>query len=78
MFEIKKGISKPKHQSGVKKYPFQAMEPGDMFFVPTQNFDKTQGSVRSSARKYFKQGMKFSILRIVEKGEQGIGVWRDQ
>ena len=78
MLEILKKVPKPKHQSGVKKYPFEAMEVGDMFFVETDDFERAQGSIRSSARKYFKQDMRFSILRITHKGKQGIGVWRDK
>lgn len=78
MLELRDNVPKPKVKSGVKKYPFDGMKVGQMFFVKTEDFERTQGSIRSSARKYYKQGMRFSILRTTYKGERGIGVWRDE
>ena len=76
MFEIKKGVPMPGTVKGVKKYEFGSMAVGDFFFVPTTNVQRTQNSLRSSARKYRREGKKFSMPEFTYEGVRGVGVWR--
>lgn len=78
MFNIEKGVPKPTGLKGVRKYPFADMQVNDSFFVPTNDATGTQNSLRSSARKYQKNGWVFSMPAVTHKGIRGVRVWRDK
>lgn len=78
MFKIEKRRHKPTGVKGIAKYPFAKMEVGDSFFVPTENPTATQNSLRSSARKYRREGKVFSMPADTYKGVRGVSVWRDR
>ena len=69
-FEIKKGIPLPDRY---RIYPFNEMQVGDCFDVPT---DK-QSKVISAASKYGKdKGIKFTSKRMKQDGNIFIRIWR--
>ena len=66
MYEIEKGIERPKFGGGPAKYPWRDMEVGDSFFTP-------DGNARSIVTKAGKaNGCKFSSRKV----EGGYRIWR--
>jgi len=75
MFAIEKGVEIPKAKAFRQaKYPYQSMEVGDSFFVPSDEKGTPIARMRSSSAAYSKRtgNVKF-VVRIVDGG---VRVWR--
>ena len=70
MITIDKDIPLPRHSSF---YPFQEMEVGDSFIVTKKSRPTIAGIARYWSKKL---DYKFSTREVVEKGVEGVRVWR--
>jgi hypothetical protein len=74
-FTIRKGVPLPetaRRGGGVAKYPWEAMNPGDMFFVPGAKIE-TFYTLTSTAKKKYRKA--FKAAKLTEEGVAGVGVW---
>lgn len=74
-FKIEKSVPVPMARSKVSDYPFDEMNVGDSFLIPTDEKDKRiiQSRVSGSAvAKAYKTKMKFSTRCV----DGGVRVWR--
>lgn len=80
MLEIQKGVEIPKSTRVVapsrRKYPFETMEVGDMFFVA----GKKRNTLSTHASTVGKKLKKKFITRMTtdDDGNEGVGVWRTE
>lgn len=74
-FAIRKGIPMPasrNNRGGVSKYPWEAMQTGDMFFVPGAKIETFYTATAAARKKYSKT---FKAAQLTEDGVEGVGVW---
>ena len=69
MFEIEKGVPIPMMGRGRQVYPWDRMEVGDSFFVPSMKRYRFSGRVRTASKRY---GVTF---KLAQEGT-GVRVWR--
>lgn len=75
MFAIEKGVEIPKAKAFRQaKYPYQSMEVGDSFFVPSDEKGSPVTRMRSSVASYLKRNNELKF--IVREVEGGARVWR--
>jgi hypothetical protein len=69
MITIDKGIPLPEHKT---HYPFREMEVGDSFFTK-----RSRQNISAIARYWAKkENYTFATRDVVEKGVEGVRVWR--
>lgn len=69
---IDKGVPVPPSNVSRRKYPFDAMEVGDSFFVAGRQH-KVYGAINWHTKHSNKR---FTTRKVVENGVAGIRVWR--
>lgn len=60
---------------GVSRYPWAAMQPGDMFFVPGGKIETFYTLCSDARKKHGNDFKSFKARKYVEDGVEGVGVW---
>ena len=76
MYKVDKGIAITNSGRGCPKYPWDALEIGDSFFVPSTDFPNSGfRGIRPSIR-LLENGYKISCRKVTENDVNGVRFWR--